>query len=320
MGADHAQILSTSVGGATVTAVSDPDAARAADVARASGASVIPEPLELIADDRVDAVLIAAPDPTHKPLTLACLAAGKPVLCEKPLAPTSGACLEVVAAEVAAGRRLVMVGFMRRFDPGYLAMKAALASGDLGAALIFHCVHRNATATPYTTSEALIANSAVHEFDIARWLLDQEVVRVTVVTPRASALGGMKDPQILILHMADGSVVDAEIFVNAQYGYDVRGEVVCERGTVSLTPPNDVALRHAASEGFAHPADWRPRFADAYRQELQAWIAMINGGPPAGASAWDGYAATAVAEAGLRSLANGMPADVSLEPRPALYA
>ncbi len=319
MGTDHARFLTTSVGGARVAAVSDPDTGRAREVADGSGGAVIDDPVDLIGDDRVDAVVIASPDPTHKPLTLACLAAGKPVLCEKPLATSSGDCLEIIDAEASTGRRLIQIGFMRRFDPGYVAMKTALAAGDLGAALIFHCVHRNATAASYTTSENLIANTAVHEFDIARWLLDDEAERVTVVSPRASSLGGMKDPQIILLHMTAGSVVDAEIFVNAQYGYDVRAELVCEHGTVSLTPPNDIQLRHAAREGFGHPEDWRPRFAAAYRDELQAWIASVKGGPPAGASAWDGYAATAIAEAGLASLASGATASVDLQPRPALY-
>jgi myo-inositol 2-dehydrogenase / D-chiro-inositol 1-dehydrogenase len=320
MGADHARILSTAVGGSALTAVSDADARRADAVAKAFGGSVIAEPEALIRDDTVDAVLIASPDPTHKPLVLACLAAGKPVLCEKPLATSTEDCLEIIGRETALGRRLVQVGFMRRFDPGYGAMKTRLLGGGLGKALMFHCIHRNAVAAPYSSSEGLIANSAVHEIDIARWLLDGEVARVTVVAPRPTSLAAMQDPQLVLLHMADGSVVDIEVFVNAQYGYDVRGELVCEKGTVSLVPPTDIVTREAGSEGFIHPADWRARFAAAYRLELQAWIDAQRDGTPVGASAWDGYAATAGADVGIEALHTGAPAEVRLEPRPSLYA
>jgi myo-inositol 2-dehydrogenase/D-chiro-inositol 1-dehydrogenase len=142
---------------------------------------------------------------------------------------------------------------------------------------------------------------------------------VTVVTPRKTGLSTMQDPQIVLLEMDDGVVVDAEIFVNAQYGYDVRAELVCEKGTIALTPPHDVTVKHSAKEGFALPSDWRPRFALAYRAELQAWVEAVRSGVPSGASAWDGYVATAVADAALKSLAAGQPTEVKLEPRPALY-
>jgi len=322
MGADHARFLATSVAGAALVAVSDPDATRRNAVADAWGVAVRHAEAEaLIADDNVEAVVIASPDPTHKAYTLAALAAGKPVLCEKPLATSVADCLDIVAHETAIGRRMIQVGFMRRFDPGYAAMKQALADDRLGAALMLHCIHRNMQAAPYTTSEGLNANSAVHEIDIARWLLGDEVSRALVVTPRASGLAAIRDPQILILTMTGGAVIDAEIFVNAQYGYDVRAELVCERGTVSLLPPSATLIREERREGILHGPDWRGRFADAYRIELQAWIDSLRSGKPAvhGASAYDGYAATAIAEAALKSLGSGLPVDVRLEPRPPLY-
>jgi myo-inositol 2-dehydrogenase/D-chiro-inositol 1-dehydrogenase len=324
MGADHARILATSVAGAELVAVSDPDQARRDAVASGFGAkTAYAEATDLIGDRDVEAVIVASPDPTHKPLVLACLAAGKPVLCEKPLATAPADCLEIVAREVAVGRPMVQVGFMRRFDPGYVAMKRALQGGDLGAALIFHCIHRNKQSTGYTTSEGLIANSGVHEIDIARWLLDDEAARAIVVAPRASRLTTVRDPQILILEMAGGPVVEIEIFINAQYGYDVRGELVCEKGTVELQPRSDTVLRHGGREGILHGDDWRGRFADAYRIELQAWIdAIAHGGAVAAgsATAWDGYAATAIADAGIAALRSGQPAEITLETRPVLYA
>jgi myo-inositol 2-dehydrogenase/D-chiro-inositol 1-dehydrogenase len=321
MGADHARILATSVAGAELVAVSDPDAGRRSAVAASFGLkAAYADALDLIGDRNVDAVIVASPDETHRPLVLACLDAGKPVLCEKPLATSPQDCLDIVGREVGMGKRMIQVGFMRRFDPGYVAMKRALLSGDLGAALILHCVHRNKQSTGYTTSEGLIANSGVHEIDIARWLLDDEAARAVVVTPRPSRLTTVRDPQILILEMAGGPVVEIEIFINAQYGYDVRGELVCEKGAIELQPRSDTVLRHGGREGILHGDDWRGRFADAYRIELQAWIDAIAHGGTAGASAWDGYAATAIAGAGIEALRSGQPVDVRLEARPALYA
>jgi myo-inositol 2-dehydrogenase/D-chiro-inositol 1-dehydrogenase len=321
MGADHARILATSVAGAELVALSDPDAGRREALASDLGIKVsYDDAMALIADPEVAAVIVASPDPTHKPLTLACLAAGKPVLCEKPLATSAADCLEIVRAEMDFGRRMVQVGFMRRFDPGYVAMKRMLTADELGAALIFHCVHRNKQSVGYTTtSEGLIANSGVHEIDICRWLLDDEPTRAIVVAPRASRLATVRDPQILILQMAGGTVVEIEIFINAQYGYDVRAELVGEKGTVSLQPRSDAVLRRDGIEGVLHGDDWRGRFADAYRIELQAWIDAISIGGAAGASAWDGYAATAIADAALGALASGEPADIRLEPKPAFY-
>src|SRR5262245_57410590 len=132
MGTDHARIIAGDVPGAVLQTVCDADGARAKAVGKETGAAdVLTDPLAVISSPKIDAVLIASPDATHAPLTIACIEAGKPVLCEKPLAPSGAECLKVIAAEVKAGKRLVQVGFMRRFDPSYTAMKAALAGGGL---------------------------------------------------------------------------------------------------------------------------------------------------------------------------------------------
>ena len=143
MGAEHVRRLAAEVEGADVVAVADADLARAEAAAAGAGGRAYADPLALIRSDDVEAVVIASSDATHAGFVLACLAEGKPVLCEKPLAPTAEASLLVAEAEAASGRRLVQVGFMRRFDPAYVAMKEELDSGRLGAPLMLHCVHRN---------------------------------------------------------------------------------------------------------------------------------------------------------------------------------
>lgn len=320
MGADHARTIVAQVGGAELAAIHDTDRERARKVARdCGGPRVAATAAEIVADANVDAVLVCSPDATHAPLALACIAAGKPVLVEKPLADSLDSCRAVIAAEIEGGRRLVQVGFMRRFDPGYRAMRQALAEGRLGAPLFLHCIHRNAVGPDYLTSELVIANSAVHEIDIARFLLGRELAWATVISPRASSRAPQRQPQLLVLETADGVVVDVEAFVDAGYGYDVRAELVCEAGAVSLAPGPVVATREAGSLGLAIEQDWRDRFRAAYREQLAGWVAWIRGGPPQGSSAWDGYAASLTAAACLEAWRTRTRTRIELEPAPAFY-
>jgi myo-inositol 2-dehydrogenase/D-chiro-inositol 1-dehydrogenase len=323
IGTDHVRTLSSMVSGAQVVAISDADPKRALEAAElAGGAQVEMDPGALITAPAVDAVLIASSEDTHEKFVLACLEAGKPVLCEKPLAPSAAECLRVVEAEVTLGRKLVQVGFMRRFDPSYMEMKQILDSGRIGYALFLHCIHRNADYPPRYDSDALVTATGVHDIDIARWLLGCEIVSVTAHTPRPSSLvrAGFQDPQFVVLQTEDGAVIDLEIFVNARYGYDVRCELVAERGTVSLVPPATATLRVDGMEGESVLADSRPRFAPAFRNELQAWVNAAADGQVVGATAWDGYAAAAVAGACLEAAATNTTSPVHLVAKPALYS
>jgi myo-inositol 2-dehydrogenase/D-chiro-inositol 1-dehydrogenase len=323
MGTTHVRTLSTAVPAAEVVAVSDAVAANAERIASEVGVPAIhADALELIRDPAVDAVIVASPAPTHEAFALACLDAGKPVLCEKPLAATAEACRRIVDAEAALGRRLVQVGFMRRFDPGYVDMKRRVEAGVIGAPLMVHCAHRNATVPHAFTSEMVIEDTVVHEIDTVRWLLDDEIVAARVLAPRSTrhAADGVLDPQFVIFETAGGALVDVEAFVNAQYGYDIRCQVVGESGTVALAAPATVEVRRDGTEATGIPANFQERFADAYRFELQSWVAGSLEGAHSGPSAWDGYAATAVCEAGVESLRTGERAEVRLGDRPELYA
>lgn len=321
MGAEHARLLSHEVSGAEVATVFDVDPLRAAAVAATSMAEVHDDPMVLIKDDEVDAVVVASSDQTHEPFVLAAMAAGKPVLCEKPLAPDVVGCARILETEAELGQRLVSVGFMRRYDPGYEAMKHALATDRIGRPLMLHCTHRNAGGEQRPQDSMLISQSAVHEVDIARWLLGEELVAVTVYKPRRGANSrGTQDPLFLVFESVSGVLVDVEVFASAGYGYDVRCEVVADLGTVSLDAPPPTVLRSGGSEARVVPMDWRPRFADAYRRELQDWVTASRAGVPGGAaSAWDGYAATKAAEAAIGALESGDRRTMSLPDKPGLY-
>jgi myo-inositol 2-dehydrogenase/D-chiro-inositol 1-dehydrogenase len=322
IGYDHIQRVTRSVAGARIAGVFDVAVDRAKQVADQVGAVAVDNADSLITDERIEAVIIASPGPLHAEQVLACLAVGKPVLCEKPLATTIEDSIRVLDAEVAVGRRLVQVGFMRRYDPGYRRVKEVLRSGGVGEPLLVHSIHRNPTVPDSFTSDMSLTDSVVHEMDTTRWLFGEEVTAVTVVAPRRSPLAAahLQDPQMVFLETESGILVDVESFVGCQYGYDVRCEVVGSTGTVSLDTPTFGAVTSTGVRGSAVPADWRMRFGDAYRVELQEWVDTVATGTSSGPTAWDGYAATAIAVAAVQAQESGSRTDVKLIDKPALYA
>jgi len=321
IGQDHIRRLTRVLSGVDVVAVSDVDGERARAVADGlRDVAVHATGEQLVADDRVDAVLVCSWGEMHERYVLAAIAAGKPVFCEKPLATTQDACRRILAAETAAGRRLVQVGYMRRYDADYRALRAVVQGGSIGLPLLMHCTHRNAGVPAHYVAEMMVSDTAVHEIDMVRWMFGEEIVAAQVLTPRRNRNGGeLRDPLVLLLEMESGILVDVEISVNIRYGYDIRGEVVGEEGTAELGEPSPVRVRRAGTVAQPVPADWRERFVRAYDVELQEWVDAVAGDGELGPSSWDGYAATAVSDAGLTALRTGERVPVSLGDRPALY-
>jgi len=321
IGSDHVRRLSSEVDGSTVTALYDIDIERASSIATSVGAVAFDGPIDVIKSSLVDAVLIATPGETHAELTRACIEIGKPVFCEKPLAPTTEECLDILKAEMAFGSRLVQVGFMRRYDRAYQSMKKAIDDNDIGDVLLLHCLHRNVSSPSTYTSSMPFTDSVIHEIDTSRWLVGEELVAATVVGVKKSSYAPehLLDPQLVLLECASGIVIDVEVFVNCQYGYDVRCEVVGELGVVSLDPPQSTATMMTRDHAGGVPPDWKVRFGDAYLVELQDWIDGLGQGVVAGPSSWDGYCATAVSQCCVRSLGSGHRETVDLIDRPAFY-
>lgn len=321
IGQDHIRRLTKVLSGVTVTGVTDIDPERAASAAP-EGCQVFETPQALITSETVDAVVICSWGPAHEEQLLASIHAGKPVFCEKPLVTSAESALRVMDAEVAFGRRLVQVGFMRRFDADYRRLKAVIDGGTLGLPLVYKSVHRNASVpVGLYTSEMPLNDTLVHDADISRWLLSDEIAGVEVRLPRRSRQGGdLRDPHIVLLHMAGGAIVDVEISVNVSYGYDIRGEASCEKGIAAL--PNRPATVISDAHGIrqAIPEDWRERFIEAYDQEFREWIVAAGQGTATGPSTWDGYAATLVADAALRAVESGQREAITMRDKPALYA
>jgi myo-inositol 2-dehydrogenase/D-chiro-inositol 1-dehydrogenase len=322
IGQDHIRRLTQVLPGAAVVAVTDVNAEQAENVAAGvPGAKVFATGQELIANDSVHAIVVCSWGPTHEEYVLAAIGAGKPMFCEKPLATSQKACLRIIEAEVAFGRRLVQVGYMRRYDAAYRAMKDVVDSGEIGSPLLMYSGHRNPEVPAHYTREMAITDTAVHEIDMVRWMFGEEIVGTTVLFPRKSKNGGeLQDPLVLLLEMASGALIDVEVSVNIRYGYDIRGEVVGEDGTAALGESSPVTVRKNNTFSGRVPEDWRERFILAYDVEFQEWIDGVRDGGTYGPSSWDGYAAAVVSDAAVESIKTGTRTAVQLGEKPALYA
>lgn len=324
MGADHVARITSRISGARVAVVNDYVAEKAEQLAAGiSGCRAIADPLDAIADPDVDAVVLATPGPTHEKQLLACLEHRKPVLCEKPLTTDVDTSLEVVRREAELGTRLIQVGFMRRFDDEYAGLKALLDGGELGSPLLLHCVHRNPAVPDHFDSVMTVRDSLVHEVDVTRFLLGEEITSIQIVTPtpNPAARDGLVDPQIAIMRTVSGKHVDVELFVTTGVAYEVRTELVAEKGSAMIGL--DVGLVRKSAPGTwggTITPSFKERFGRAYDTEIQRWVDAVQSGGATGTytdgpTAWDGYAATAVCEAGVRALQSGQPVAVDMVDR-----
>jgi myo-inositol 2-dehydrogenase / D-chiro-inositol 1-dehydrogenase len=321
IGQDHIRRLTTVLAGSEVVAISDANAAQAQEIANRIGARVHPAGEDLIAAPDVEAIIVSSWGPTHARYVLASIAAGKPCFCEKPLAETVDDCEAVLEAEVKHGTRLVQLGFMRRFDAQYQAMKAAIQSGVIGTPLIFQSGHRNPSVPGYYTANNALTDTAVHDIDVARYLLEDEPVAISVRTPRKNSRGsGLADPLLTLIEMQSGALAAIETSVNIAYAYDIRGEVIGETGVVTLAERNNIIVKANGAFSGRVPADWRERFVDAFDAEFRAWISAATAGGAVGPSAWDGYVATVTSGAGVRAIASGGREAISLRDRPSIYS
>jgi len=332
MGAFHVDALSTRTRGVRVAVVSDYAADKAREVADTVGARAVVDPIEAINDPEVDAVLIASPGAAHDAQVNACLDAGKPVLCEKPLTTDIASSHAIVEREKALGVSLIQVGFMRRFDPEYAALRQLIVSGGLGNPLLVHCIHRNPSVPEHFNSEFMIRDSVVHEVDVARFLLGEEIVSVQVIkgVATSSAPAGTSDPMLVVFETESGRIVTDEIFVRSGVAYEVRTEVVGETGSAIIGLDQNLQVKGTdgrwggqISPGFVE------RFGRAYGIELQRWVDAAKHGGIDGPGAWDGYAAVAVCEAGVKAVRTGRKEYVRLpglsrpveeEPTPDIHA
>ena len=321
IGREHIRRIAERIPAAQVVAVSDFVPTSAEKVASQYGIAQYRTAEELIRAPEVDAVLVTSSDASHAGYVLECLKARKYVFCEKPLAEKAADCERILEEERKIGKRLVQVGFMRRYDRGYREMKQCVDSGEIGNPLMIHACHRNVSQAPGFRSDMAVTKVAIHELDISRWLLGDEYDSGQVLDVRQSSLTGPDclNPQIVLLKTRNGCRVDVEIQCMGAYGYDIQCQVVGEKGTVNLPDPASAVRRAGARCSFGLLTDWAQRFVEAYDLEFKEWTESVRLGKLTGPSAWDGYVACVAADAILRSRGSGRFEKIETVEKPSIY-
>ena len=322
MGGCHARNLAHKTPHARVAAVMDVDRPRAETVAaECGGAKIYSEVDAIVSDPDVQALVVASPDPFHAGAVLACLKAGKPVLCEKPLAVTIAEAAEILDTEVAGGRRWVQLGLMREYDAAHRALKAVLDSGELGQPVLFRGIHAAEGWIEPRTIKDVIINSVVHDIHSARWLLKQEIVQVYSQWVRDVA-EWPETCRLFVGQMAfkDGSLGVIEMNADTGYGYQVDVEITGVAGSARTSPAPSPVVKQGRKQFQTIDPDWLVRFDEAYKREVQDWVQSLIEGQPTGPSVWDGYVAMVVADAFVQSAKTGQPQAVPDMEQPALYA
>lgn len=322
IGRTHIERINNRLRGGRVVAVSDVNADFGRAVAEQYGCRFFETGEDLIAGADVDAVIITTTDEYHARFSIAALRAGKFVFCEKPLAPTPDECRAIMQAEMEGGRRLLQVGFMRRYDNGYRQLRKALQSGKFGAPLVLHCAHRVPSMPDYWNTSMPVENSMIHEIDILRWLLGEDYASVQVVfgkQTRHADPSRLRDPQIMMLTTQSGIRIDVEAFSSCGYAYEIKCEVVCEDGILNLPDTPFLVTRANAACSRALYTDWADRFAEAYDVEFQEWLDATLAGRVDGPTVWDGYLGQVTAAAASRSRDTGTIVPIEPLTRPAFY-
>ena len=322
IGRDHIRRLTDIVPGCQVVACADYFEESANKVAaQYEGMKAYKTGEELIHAPEVQAVVITSSDPSHAGYVLEALEAGKFIFCEKPLAQNAEDCEKIIAAETAHGKRLLQVGFMRRYDRGYRQVKELIDSGKFGAPMVIKCTHRaDGVADDYTTAMA-VTDTAIHEIDVLPWLVNDEWDEVQCIMPKTNSKvkNALKDPQIMIMKTKGGIINMLEVNVNCGFGYDINCEVVCENGVVNLPCPSFPTVRYANEVSTKIEDNWILRFIDSYDVEIQDWVDHALKGETSGSSAWDGYVASITADALVKSQTSGVPEKVVTGGTPDFY-
>jgi myo-inositol 2-dehydrogenase/D-chiro-inositol 1-dehydrogenase len=267
---------------------------------------------EIIEASDIDAVVICTPTDTHADLIEVCARAGKAIFCEKPI-DLSLARVKSCLAVVRETKATLMVGFNRRFDPHFRAVRAAIDAGSIGKVEQVVITSRDPGAPPadyITRSGGIFRDMTIHDFDMARFLLGEEIATVSavgsvLVDPEIGLLGDF-DSASVILTTATGKQALIGNSRRATYGYDQRIEVHGSLGAVSAENQRPVSIEVATAAGYTRPPlhdFFMTRYTEAYAAEIAAFIATVQGGTAAAPSGEDGLAALALAEAALKSVA-----------------
>lgn len=325
IGREHINRITNKLSGGKIVAVTDVNHESAKQTVEQYNldAVIYPDDKSLIADKNVDVVLVTSWGPAHEATVVAAVEAGKYVFCEKPLATTAEGCMRIVEAEMKQGKKLVQVGFMRRYDSGYVQLKEAIDKGEIGQPLMVRAVHRNPEVGENYTTDMAVVDTLIHEIDVLHWLVNDDYKSVQVVYPRKTkyAHENLQDPQLFTIETNGGIVMNVEVFVNCKYGYDIQCEVIGEDGVAYLPEFSGVVTRKQGKLSSSILMDWKYRFMDAYDVEIQDFIdSIVKKGEPQGPTSWDGYIAAVTSDACVRAQNTGQKESIKLQERPAFYS
>ena len=297
---------------AKLVAVADAVADAATALARDCGAKTM-DAKAIIADRGIDALMICAPTDTHADLIEVGVKAGKAVFCEKPVDLSAARVRRCLESVTQAGRP-VMIGFNRRFDPNFAALKRRLAEGAIGKVELVTVISRDPGPPPLSYvahSGGLFRDMMIHDLDMARFLLDDEPVEISAVgsslVDPAIGQAGDVDTAAVIMKTASGKIAQISNSRRATYGYDQRIEVHGSGGLLRAGNIHETTVELANADGFrADPIQnfFLQRYAAAYRAELDAFLAACAGAPPS-PSVEDGLKAQLLADAATRSAQTG---------------
>jgi predicted dehydrogenase len=316
----HARNFASGVGGARLVALADPsEDALAAAAAETGCERTFSDPLDAVATDEVDAVVIASPTFTHAEVAVAALAAGKHVLCEKPLASTLDEAAAIARAAAESDATFLM-GFMRRFDASWASVAERVAAGEIGEPLLVRSTGRGPGLPPEwaldpKTSGGLIAEVNSHDLDSIRWFSGQEFESVYAVgraakrPDLAERFPGFVDVVLASFELSGGGLAQLDGACPADYGYDARVEIYGTEGVAFAGDPRrGSALLVRRGEAVAEPVrSWRNLFAEAYRAEDAHLVSVARGEAERLTTVEDGVRALEAVFAVNRSLAESAP-------------
>lgn len=308
-------------GGARLAAVSTRRPGDAAEFLGGADVKIYTDYHDLLADAGIDGVLVVTHTHTHHDIVLAAAAAGKAIFCEKPIALTMAETDSMLAAVERAGV-LFQVGFMRRFDKGFAAARREIEAGVIGTPIVAFAISRDPNcpepnwADP-RNSGGMILDLAIHDFDMLRWLMADEVTQVFATGGNLTCAGlaevGDIDTAVINLRFGRGGLGYVEAGRNCRYGYDIRTEIRGTDGTLQIGYLRDTPVLKLMPQGVSHDtvAWFEERFTLAYHAQLDHFIDCIRREQSPLAGAVDARLALQISLAATRSQRKGLPIDIS---------
>jgi predicted dehydrogenase len=321
MGKQHALNIRRLIPQAELIAVADVDLKRAEQVARELEIDHYYDKVEAVAERRdVQAVVVVTPAKFHGSTVRVCAQAGKDIFCEKPFTLTveeADALLEVIAK----AKVRVQVGHVRRYDPPNVRAKQRIEAGEIGDPVLFKSLARDPAPPPVSymasgVNGMFFQDSTVHEFDLGRWLMDDEIAELhayggVLVFPDAAKFNDI-DTALINMKFTRGTLGAVENYMQSGYGYDIRTEIVGSKGTIImgyLQQTAEVVLTAAGARTDVVD-HFLVRFAEGYLNEMRDFVSTILAGREPKVDAFDGRQAVAAAAAAERSLREGKPVAV----------